>query len=144
MRFAGTWKQYSAKAMSQLITMTLNSGAWRYFRWPYQAKVMKMLERVRSRIVVMRICCLIPAFDCTLRFGGATGASAADGRDFVPRHRNRRRQIPANPNFPLHRAAENRDDRRPAHHAHGPVTAPLARGDRAESLACLFMPQLPC
>src|SRR5712671_6599679 len=65
MRFAGTWKQYSAKAMSQLITMTLNNGAWRYFRWPYQAKVMKMLERVRSRIVVMRICCLILGFDCT-------------------------------------------------------------------------------
>src|ERR1700675_1230547 len=75
MRFAGTWKQYSAKAMSQLMTMTLNSGAWRYFRWPYQAKVMKMLERVRSRIVVMRICCLIRGFDCTLRGGGATGAS---------------------------------------------------------------------
>src|ERR1700675_2794009 len=75
MRFAGTWKQYSAKAMSQLMTMTLNSGAWRYFRWPYQAKVMKMLERVRSRIVVMRICCLIVGVDCTLRVGGATGAT---------------------------------------------------------------------
>src|ERR1700693_5324262 len=75
MRLAGTWKQYSAKAMSQLMTMTLNSGAWRYFRWPYQAKVMKMLERVRSRIVVMRICCLIVGVDCTLRVGGATGAS---------------------------------------------------------------------
>src|SRR6266478_8197188 len=61
--------------MSQLMTMTLNSGACRYFRWPYQAKVMKMLERVRSRIVVMRICCLIPGFDCTLRAGGATGVS---------------------------------------------------------------------
>jgi hypothetical protein len=61
--------------MSQLMTITLNSGAWRYFRWPYQAKVMKMLERVRSRIMVMRICCLIVGFDCTLSVGGATGAS---------------------------------------------------------------------
>src|SRR5580658_3669592 len=66
MRLAGTWKQYSAKAMSQLMRMTLKSGACRYFRWPYHAKVMKMLERVRSRIVVMPICCLIPGFVCTL------------------------------------------------------------------------------
>src|ERR1700681_4695558 len=76
MRLAGTWKQYSAKAMSHEMTMTLNSGAWRYFRWPYQAKVMKMLERVRSRIVVIRICCLIRGFDCTpSRSSGATGVS---------------------------------------------------------------------
>src|SRR5258708_28779497 len=75
MRFAGTWKQYSAKAIIQLITMTLNSGAWRYFRWPYQANVMKMLERVRSRIVVMRICCLIRGFVCTPPSSGATGVS---------------------------------------------------------------------
>ena len=39
--------------MSQLITMTLNSGTWRYFRWPYHAKVMKMLETVSSSIVVI-------------------------------------------------------------------------------------------
>ncbi len=74
MRFAGTWKQYSANAMSQLMTITLNSGAWRYFKWPYQAIVMKMLERVNSRIVIMRICCLIPGFvapvmPCRLRAG---------------------------------------------------------------------------
>src|SRR5258708_18540407 len=55
--------------------MTLNSGAWRYFRWPYQANVMKMLERVRSRIVVMRICCLIRGFVCTPPSSGATGVS---------------------------------------------------------------------
>ena len=65
MRLAGTWKQYSAKAMNQLMTMTLNSGAWRYFKWPYQAKVIKMLERVRSRIVVIGICCPILGFVCT-------------------------------------------------------------------------------
>src|SRR5580704_4843722 len=54
MRLAGTWKQYSKKAIIQLMTITLNSGADLYFRWPYQANVMKMLEQVRSRIVLMR------------------------------------------------------------------------------------------
>src|ERR1700693_1471122 len=53
MRLAGTWKQYSKKAIIQLITITLNSGTSRYFRWPYQAKVMKMLETVSSAIVRM-------------------------------------------------------------------------------------------
>src|ERR1700675_2923035 len=99
MRLAGTWKQYSAKAMSHEMTMTLNSGAWRYFRWPYQAKVMKMLERVRSRIVVMRICCLILGFDCTLRVGGATGASPV--RSYGGRA--------GAPGFPRSRAADFRD-----------------------------------
>src|SRR5450755_762198 len=66
MRLAGTWKQYSAKAMIQLMRITLNSGTSRYFRWPYQAKVMKMLEMVRSRIVIMRICCLILGVDSNL------------------------------------------------------------------------------
>src|ERR1700721_1956343 len=65
MRLAGTWKQYSAKAMSQLMTMTLNRGTLRYLRWPYQANVMKMLEKVRSRIVVMRIVCLNKETGCT-------------------------------------------------------------------------------
>src|ERR1700679_303375 len=57
MRLAGTWKQYSKKAIIQLMTMTLKRGADLYLRWPYQANVMKMLEQVRSRIVLMRICC---------------------------------------------------------------------------------------
>ena len=39
--------------------MTFASGEWRYFKWPYQAKVMKMLEIVRSSIVVIQLCCLI-------------------------------------------------------------------------------------
>src|ERR1039457_3974018 len=75
MRLAGTWKQYSAKAMSQLMTMTLNRGAWRYFRWPYQAKVMKMLERVRNSIVVMGTCCLILGFGCTYELRVSANAS---------------------------------------------------------------------
>jgi hypothetical protein len=35
------------------MTITLNSGTSRYFRWPYQAKVMKMLETVSSKMVRM-------------------------------------------------------------------------------------------
>src|SRR5208337_906320 len=53
MRLAGTWKQYSKKAIIQLITITFNNGTLRYFRWPYQAKVMKMLETVSRAIVRM-------------------------------------------------------------------------------------------
>src|ERR1700680_3759733 len=53
MRFAGTWKQYSKKAISQLTTITLYSGTSRYFKCPYQAKVMKMLEMVSSAIAFM-------------------------------------------------------------------------------------------
>src|SRR5580700_1737187 len=53
MRLAGTWKQYSKKAIIQLITITLNNGTSRYFRWPYQAKVMKILETVSRAMVRM-------------------------------------------------------------------------------------------
>jgi hypothetical protein len=48
---AGTWKQYSKKAIDQLTRTTFQSASWRKRRWPYQAKVMKMLEMVR-RITV--------------------------------------------------------------------------------------------
>src|ERR1700682_6810779 len=51
MRLPGTWKQYSKKAMPQLARMTFQSASLRYFKWPYQAKVMKMFEMVRRRIV---------------------------------------------------------------------------------------------
>src|ERR1700690_1429343 len=53
MRFAGTWKQYSKNAIIQLTTIAANSGALRYFRCPYHAMVMKMLEHSRSRTVFM-------------------------------------------------------------------------------------------
>src|SRR5277367_335492 len=53
MRLAGTWKQYSKKAIIQLIMITLNNGTSRYFSWPYQAKVMKMLETVSRAMVRM-------------------------------------------------------------------------------------------
>lgn len=55
--FAGTWKQYSKNAMPQLMRMTIiNGSALNFpkpciFRWPYHARVMKMLEITRSAIV---------------------------------------------------------------------------------------------
>jgi hypothetical protein len=50
----GTWKQYSKKAITQLTRMTFQSASLRNFRWPFHAKVIKMLEMVRNRIVRMR------------------------------------------------------------------------------------------
>jgi hypothetical protein len=44
-------QQYSKKAMPQLTRITFQSASWRNFRWPYQAKVMKMLEKM-SRMMV--------------------------------------------------------------------------------------------
>src|SRR5215471_20671852 len=53
MRLAGTWKQYSAKAISQLTVMAVSSGTLRNFRWQYQAIVMNRFEQNRSRTVIM-------------------------------------------------------------------------------------------
>jgi hypothetical protein len=54
MRLAGTAKQYSKPAISHETRMAFQSGqSWPYFKWPYQAKVMKTLEQVRRSIVVM-------------------------------------------------------------------------------------------
>jgi hypothetical protein len=50
MRLAGTGKPHSQKAISQLTTITLWRGTLRYFRCPYQTKVMNMLEMVSSAI----------------------------------------------------------------------------------------------
>src|SRR5580765_8584206 len=58
MRLAGTWKQYSKKAMPQLIIVTFHSGTFWYLRCPYQAKVIKMLEINKRKMVIM--CVLIP------------------------------------------------------------------------------------
>jgi hypothetical protein len=54
MRLAGTWKQYSKKAIPQLARITFQRASLRYLRWPYQAKVMKIFEIVRRRIVRTR------------------------------------------------------------------------------------------
>lgn len=56
-RFAGTWAQYSKKAMNQERAITPIRGQWLItlvscnFRCPYQAKVMKMLEVISNPIV---------------------------------------------------------------------------------------------
>src|SRR5438128_7558109 len=51
MRLAGTWKQYSRKAINQLTPMAAHIARSLYFKWPYQAKVMKMLEMIRRKAV---------------------------------------------------------------------------------------------
>src|ERR1700730_3044554 len=55
MRFAGTWKQYSKKAIPQLTKITFHKASLRYFKCPYQANVMKILETVSSSIRRKRI-----------------------------------------------------------------------------------------
>jgi hypothetical protein len=50
---AGTWKQYSKKAISQLIKMASHNGEFLYFKWPYQAMVIKIFEIVNKMMVVM-------------------------------------------------------------------------------------------
>src|SRR5512138_1664603 len=50
MRFAGTAKQYSMKAIPQLARITISSGAVLNLRCPYQANVMKTLDAISSRI----------------------------------------------------------------------------------------------
>src|SRR5947207_2864061 len=51
MRLAGTWKQYSTNAISQLTSTTFHSGDSLNFRCPYQAMVMKMFDTVSSSAV---------------------------------------------------------------------------------------------
>src|ERR1700745_856678 len=53
-RLAGTWKQYSKKAISQLTSVSFHSGTFWYFKWPYHAAVMKMLEKSSKTIVIIR------------------------------------------------------------------------------------------
>jgi len=57
MRLAGTWKQYSNKAIPQLISITAKRGRLsRPFiclnlRCPYQANVMKVFDNTRKKMV---------------------------------------------------------------------------------------------
>src|SRR5687767_14335558 len=56
MRLAGTCSRYSNSAMPQLITAaTYQAFPFRLLRCPYQAKVMKMLERISRPTVLSRI-----------------------------------------------------------------------------------------
>src|SRR6476620_9789306 len=57
MRLAGTWKQYSKKAMPQLIIVTFHNGTFWYLRCPYHAKVIKILEISSRRMVIMSVFC---------------------------------------------------------------------------------------
>ena len=52
MRFAGTIKQYSRRAMLQLARIAIHRGEFRYFKWPYQAKVIKTFE-IDNKITVL-------------------------------------------------------------------------------------------
>ncbi len=45
---------YSNRAMPQLIAIAVVSGALLYFRWTYQAKVMKMFENSSRTMGAMR------------------------------------------------------------------------------------------
>src|SRR6185295_16449680 len=55
MRFAGTWKQYSTKAIPQLARITIHRGESLYLRCPYQAIVMNILDTVNRKIVCMKL-----------------------------------------------------------------------------------------
>jgi len=50
---AGTWKQYSNNTIIQLSRITVKRGTLRYFKWPYQANVVKIFEMVSSASVRM-------------------------------------------------------------------------------------------
>ena len=52
MRLAGTCSRYSNNAMPQLTSAATYQGdVARFFRWPYQAKVMKTLLATSSKTV---------------------------------------------------------------------------------------------
>jgi len=52
MRLAGTCSRYSNSATPQLTRAAVYQGVLaRFFRWPYQAKVMKTLLAISSRTV---------------------------------------------------------------------------------------------
>ena len=52
MRLVGTCKTYSKKAMPQLNNITkINGLLLKFFKWPYQANVMKRLEKNKKIMV---------------------------------------------------------------------------------------------
>src|SRR5687767_7955523 len=53
MRLAGTWRQYSKKAIAQLTRIAIHSDVSRCRRWPYHAMVMNTLDASKSRMVRM-------------------------------------------------------------------------------------------
>src|SRR5262245_19861443 len=75
-RLAGTWKMYSASAISQLTAMANTSGWLLCFRWPYQATVMKLFEIVSSRT---NLSVVLIAASLRLRAGPAHSHSIVPG-----------------------------------------------------------------
>ncbi len=69
MRFAGTCRQYSKKAMPQLARMTVISGADLNFKCPYHAKVIKTFEAVKSKTGYSA--CMISSFQNCWNAGGS-------------------------------------------------------------------------
>jgi len=63
--FAGRWKQYSTKAISQLMTITFPRGEHSYFKRPYHAIVIKIFE-TESRITVL-VVSILPRRICRFR-----------------------------------------------------------------------------
>src|SRR5690606_28669666 len=59
MRLAGTARQYSKKAIPHAMTIASQIGRERSPRWPYQAKVMKMLE-TKSMPIGTRYAVMMP------------------------------------------------------------------------------------
>src|ERR1044071_4353659 len=61
---------YSKNAMAQLTTMVASSGAFLYFRCPYQAIVINVFEIIRSKTVL----------SCMVSFEFMTSAESVDER----------------------------------------------------------------
>src|SRR5579872_36282 len=76
MRLAGTCSMYSKRAMPQLTKMASSMGADLNRRCPYQATVMKMLERNSSPAAVSRSCMSAPDSIVQRRMAWSRGAGA--------------------------------------------------------------------
>src|SRR3954466_14990595 len=73
MRLAGTMIRYSKSAMPQLAAAATYQGlAWKFFRCPYQAKVMKRFEAASMPAVTARVC------QAGMESGGARGKSSPE------------------------------------------------------------------
>jgi hypothetical protein len=59
-RLAGTMRQYSKNAIPQLTRITFHRATLVCLRWPYQANVMKILDKISS-VIVLSICCKLVA-----------------------------------------------------------------------------------
>jgi hypothetical protein len=58
--FAGTWRAYSGRAISQLTRMRTQNALSGCFRCPYQATVMNVFDAIKSRIADAAGCIASP------------------------------------------------------------------------------------